>query len=176
MGLHGGAKYLRSQQCDSLQEHFRPDQPQLIPMEKSQGASFFVLNHAIFFFFLPAKKLDRVLLLHSILFHPSENKGPAKAQACCTVLSPLGPHEDSVLRNPLPILSTSISFSWDWPPAEPDCSPLSKPVSPFLSAPICCQGQNKSKGKEKILLNLKLKTTEDRRQIALPVTKANPEI
>lgn len=83
------------------------------------------------------------------------------------VLSPLGPHEDTVLRNPLPILGTSMSFSWDWPPAEPDCPPF-----PFCLH--CCQGQNKSK--EKMLLNLKLKNTGHRKPIALSVTKANPEL
>lgn len=140
-------------------------QPQLIPMEKSQGTSFFVLTHPIF---LPAKKLDTVLHLCSILFTPQRTRGQPKHRLC--VVS-TGPHEDTVLRNPLTILGTSVSFSWDWPPAEPDCSPL---LFPFCLH--CCQGQNKSKRKEKMLLNLKLKNTEDRRQIALPATKANPEI
>lgn len=54
-------------------------QPQLIPMEKSQGTSFFVLTHPIF---LPAKKLDTVLHLCSILFTPQRTRGQPKHRLC----------------------------------------------------------------------------------------------
>lgn len=160
-GTAWGAKDLRSQQCDSLQEHFRPDQPQLIPTEKSQGTSFFVLTHPIFFACKETGHSSASVVSSSPL------REQRASQSTEFVLSPLGPHEDTVLRNPLPILGTSMSFSWDWPPAEPDCPPF-----PFCLH--CCQGQNKSK--EKMLLNLKLKNTGHRKPIALSVTKANPEL
>ena len=92
------------------------------------------------------------------------------------MLSPLGPHEDTVLRCPMPSLGTSTALSWDWPPAECTCSAPSKPGVPSPFCLRCCQGQNKTKSKEKMLLKLKLKNTEGSRQIALPVTKANPEV
>lgn len=50
--------------------------------------------------------------------------------------------------------------------------PWANQDSPYLYG---YQGQNKSKCKEKTLLKLKLKNTEGRRQIALPVTEADPE-
>lgn len=146
MGLHGGAKYLRSQQCDFLQEHFRPDQPQLIPMEKSQGTSFFVLTHPIFF----ARKETGHISVSVIPSSPlREQRGSQSTDLVLHSVVPTGASGRPVLRNPLPILTTSISFSQDWPPAEPDCSLLSEPVSPFISVSIVARVRTKARARRK---------------------------
>jgi len=112
-----------------------------------------------------------ILLLCSVLFTPQREKG----QSRYSVLSPLGPHEDAVVRSPLPTVCTSTALSWVWPPAERTSSPPGKPGLPFPFCLCCCQGQKKTKTKQKMLLKLKLENTEGIRQIAVPVTKANPE-
>lgn len=49
MGLHGGAKYLRSQQCDSLQEHVRPASATTNPHGEITGYLILRTNSSYFF-------------------------------------------------------------------------------------------------------------------------------
>lgn len=49
MGLHGRAKYLRSQQCDSLQERVRPASATTNPHGEITGYLILCTNSSYFF-------------------------------------------------------------------------------------------------------------------------------
>lgn len=134
-------------------------------MGKSQGTAFFVHAHLFFF---PAKKLTMVVC--SVLFIPQRAKGQPRRRPCVVPTGATWRHrtEES--------LGANTALSWDWPPAERASSPSGKPGLSFPFCLHCCQGQNKTKSKKKMLLQQKLKNTESSRQIALPVTKANPKV
>lgn len=168
MGPHGGAKCLWSQQCHCLQEHFRPDSDTSNPHGEITGHLILCTNSSWFF---ACKETGHSSASVCILITPQRTKGQPKYTLCVVLTGTSWRHcSEESLAHP----EHKHSFFWDWPPAEPDCSPLSKPVSPLSFLPPLLPGSEQKQEQGENALGSKIKKYWGQKSDSLTSDKGKP--